>query len=76
MLMQALRVCKSFARVRWRSMSYPGVTCVGEQAGMFNARALGKSAQAEQDTPILYIGQESVILITRTRLVEELRPKP
>ena len=32
----------------------------GEQAGMFNARALGQSAQAEQDTLILYSSQESV----------------
>ena len=58
MLMQALCVCKCFSRVRWRSVSYPGVTCVEEQAGMFNApvlwRALGQSAQAEQDTLILY----------------------
>ena len=28
---------------------------------MFNARALGQSAQAEQDTLILYSSQESVI---------------
>ena len=47
--------------VRRRSVSYRGVTCVGEQAGMFNARALGQSAQAEQDTLILYSSQESVI---------------
>ena len=31
-LRQALCVCKCFARVRWRSVSYPGVNFVGEQA--------------------------------------------
>ena len=33
-------------------MLYPGVTCVEEQAGMFNARALGQSAQAEKDARV------------------------
>jgi len=49
----AVCVQKFFSRVRRRSVSYAGVTCVGEQAGMSNARALGQSAQAEQDTSIL-----------------------
>ena len=31
----------------------------GEQAGMFNVRALGQSAQAEQDTLILYDSHKS-----------------
>ena len=47
-----------FPRVRWRSVSYPGVTCVEEQAEIFYDplfwRALGQSAQAEQDTFVLY----------------------
>jgi len=30
-------VCKNFSRGRSRSVSYPGVICVEEQAGMFNA---------------------------------------
>jgi len=33
----------------------------GEQAGMFNGWALGQSAQAEEDTLILYSSHESVV---------------
>ena len=36
MLRQALCVCKCFSRVSWRSASCPGVTCVGENAGLFS----------------------------------------
>jgi len=57
---------KFLSSARRRPVSYPGVTYVGEQAGMFNARALGQSAQAEQDTLILYSSQEPAILRTRT----------
>ena len=40
---QAGTVCvqKLFSRVRRRSVSYPGVTCVEEQAGTFNAMCFG-----------------------------------
>jgi len=57
---QALCVCVcvkvllSCSRVSWRSASYPGVTCVGENAGLFSGvcylcfwRALGQSVQAQ-----------------------------
>jgi len=50
----AVYVQKLLSRVSRRPVAYPGVTCVGEQARMFNARALGQSAQAEQYTLILY----------------------
>ena len=54
--MQALCVCKSFPLVsediRWH---VPVLPAWGNTDGMFNARALGQSAQAEQDnTFILY----------------------
>ena len=59
-LRQALCVYKSFSRVSWRSASCPGVTCVGDNAGLFRVarclcfwRDLDQSAQAEQDTLIL-----------------------
>ena len=53
----AVCVQKFLSRVRRRSVSYPGVTSVEEQAGIFNVWALGQSAQAEHHTLILYSSQ-------------------
>ena len=51
-LMQALCVCKSFSFVPEGARCHIPALPAWEQAGMFNARALGQSAQASQDTPI------------------------
>ena len=62
-------MCAKFlSRVRRGSVSYPGVTCVGNKPGCstpglrpgVQRPGFGQSAQAEQDALILYSSQESV----------------
>ena len=53
-------MCKSPSLVSEDARCHIPALLRGEQSGMFNARALGQSAQAEQDTLILYSSQESV----------------
>ena len=71
MLRQALCVCKCFSRVSWRSASWLGVTCVEDNSGVVPRYALLVLLEA-----ILCSGKESVILRSRTWLVEEPRAKP